>query len=108
MVNAVLEHLLVCDNDAVTPTLMEALAILYGYEGRYDKALSMYLKLGHAAVFTMIRENDLYGSIRPMIVDLMQLDENKTVELLLHEGNKVPPDAVVETLAGSHDRHLYR
>lgn len=108
VVNAVLEHLLICDNDTDQPTLMEALAILYGHEGRYDKALSMYLKLGHTAVFDMIRENELYSSIRSMIVDLMQLDENKTVELLLHEGNKVPPDAVVETLTGSHDRHLYR
>lgn len=106
--NAVLEHLLVCDGDMDKPTLMEALAVLYGHEGCYDKALAMYLKLGHTAVFDMIKDNDLYGSIRGMIVDLMQLDVNKTVDLLLHDRRRIPPDAVVETLSGRHDQHLYR
>lgn len=42
VINAVLEHLLNCENDK--STYLEALAILYSYEKRYDKSLSMYLK----------------------------------------------------------------
>jgi len=42
VVNAVLEHLLV--NDADKSLLLEALAILYSHEKKYDKALAMYLK----------------------------------------------------------------
>lgn len=41
VVNAVLEHLLVNSNSNV---LLEALAILYSYCGKYDKSLAMYLK----------------------------------------------------------------
>lgn len=42
VVNAVLEHLLVNDSDK--SLLLEALAILYSHEKKYDKALAMYLK----------------------------------------------------------------
>jgi hypothetical protein len=42
VVNAVLEHLLVNDSDKTL--LLEALAILYSHEKKYDKALAMYLK----------------------------------------------------------------
>lgn len=42
VINAVLEHLLICDTDK--NMYLEALAILYSYEQKYDKSLSMYLK----------------------------------------------------------------
>lgn len=42
VINAVLEHLLVCDNDK--EVYLESLAMLYSYEKKYDKSLSMYLK----------------------------------------------------------------
>jgi len=40
--NAVLEHILRHDPDDTT--LLEALAILYSHEKKYDRALAMYLK----------------------------------------------------------------
>jgi hypothetical protein len=42
VINAVLEHLLVCEVDK--NLYLEALAILYSFLKRYDKSLSMYLK----------------------------------------------------------------
>lgn len=42
VINAVLEHLLICDNDK--DIYVESLAMLYSYERKYDKSLSMYLK----------------------------------------------------------------
>lgn len=42
VINALLEHLMHCDTNNVV--YLEALAILYSYEKRYDKSLSMYLK----------------------------------------------------------------
>lgn len=42
VINAVLEHVLNCDVDK--NLYLEALAILYSYEKKYDKSLSMYLK----------------------------------------------------------------
>lgn len=42
VMNAVLEHILRHDPD--DSTLLEALAILYSHEKKYDRALAMYLK----------------------------------------------------------------
>lgn len=42
VINAVLEHLLNCEMDK--NIYLEALAILYSYEKKYDRSLSMYLK----------------------------------------------------------------
>lgn len=42
VMNAVLEHVLTTDPDDVI--LLEALAILYSHEKKYDRALAMYLK----------------------------------------------------------------
>lgn len=43
VVNATLEHVLVSEEN-FKPVLLEALAILYSHDGKYDKALAMYLK----------------------------------------------------------------
>ncbi|KAJ8982241.1 hypothetical protein NQ317_013543 [Molorchus minor] len=104
VINAVLEHLLNCEIDK--NVYLEALAILYSYEKKYDKSLSMYLKLKHMDVFTLIQKHDLYGVIHDMLLDLMDLDHKKTVELLL-EKNTLSSDKIVEKLR-QNDLHLYR
>ncbi|KAJ8956298.1 hypothetical protein NQ318_015034 [Aromia moschata] len=102
--NAVLEHLLNCEVDE--NVYIEALAILYSYEKKYDKSLSMYLKLRHKDVFTLIQKHDLYGVIQDMLIDLMNLDHKRTIELLL-EKNTIPSERIVEKLR-QNDMHLYR
>lgn len=108
VINAVLEHLLVTDtNDK--PTLMEALAVLYGHDGRYDKALAMYLKLGHPGVFSLVAKYDLQNAIHEMIVDLVSLDAEKACDLLIGSGPSAPPVApeVVVSRLDSHEPLLH-
>ncbi|XP_015836358.1 vacuolar protein sorting-associated protein 41 homolog isoform X2 [Tribolium castaneum] len=104
VINAVLEHLLVCEVDK--NLYLEALAILYSFLKRYDKSLSMYLKLKHKDVFTLIQKHNLYGVIQDMLIDLMELDHKKTIALLL-EKNSISSDKIVEKLKPT-ELHLYR
>ena len=52
IVNVLVEELLI---DPENVTLQRALATLFGYQKKYDKAMAMYLKLGHKDVFQLIR-----------------------------------------------------
>ncbi|CAH1988112.1 unnamed protein product [Acanthoscelides obtectus] len=104
VINAVLEHLLNCE---VNKNLyVEALAILYSYEKMYDKSLSMYLKLKHKDVFTLIEKHNLYSVIEDMLTTFMDLDYKKTIALLLDK-QPIPSGIVVEKLK-SNKLHLYR
>lgn len=103
VINAVLEHLLICDSDK--EIYLESLALLYSYEKKYDKSLSMYLKLKHKGVFVLIQQHNLYSVIHDMIIDLMALDSEKAIALLLE--NKIPAEIVVDKLK-DHEELLYR
>lgn len=105
VINAVLEHLLNCERSNEN-LYLEALAILYSHEKKYDKSLSMYLKLKHKDVFTLIQNHNLYNVILNMLVDLMDLDHKKTIALLL-DTNTISSEKIVEKL-GSNQLHLYR
>ncbi|KAF5292644.1 hypothetical protein FQR65_LT11196 [Abscondita terminalis] len=100
VINAVLEHLLICDTNR--NVYLEALAILYSYEKKYDKSLSMYLQLKNKGVFDLIQQHNLYNVIHDMIVDLMNLDKEKTMVLL----KKVPVEIVTEKLK-NNEQMLY-
>lgn len=104
VINAILEHLVVCDTDK--NIYMEALAMLYSYEKKYDKSLSVYLKLRHKDVFNLIKEHNLYSVIHDMIIELMDLDHEKAISLLL-EKDQVPCEVVIEKLQ-NHELLLYR
>ncbi|XP_030754784.1 vacuolar protein sorting-associated protein 41 homolog [Sitophilus oryzae] len=104
VINAVLEHLLNCDSNKTV--YLEALAILYSYEKKYDKSLSMYLKLKHKDVFTLIQKHKLFGVIQDMLIELMDLDDKKTIALLL-EKDSIPVEKIVEKLK-ENKLHLYK
>lgn len=95
VINAVHDHFDKKDKNF----LLEALAILYSHEGEFDKAVRMYLKLQHKDVFNLIRSHSLYNVMSPMIVELMNLDSEKTISLLL-EYSKTSPDSIVTALKG--------
>lgn len=103
VVNAVLEHLLVNDSDKTL--LLEALAILYSHEKKYDKALAMYLKLCHKDVFQLIHRHNLFGAIHDKIEDLMDLDVDQAINMFL-EKDRVPSEVVVSHLQ-KNQRYLY-
>ncbi|CAG9772738.1 unnamed protein product [Ceutorhynchus assimilis] len=104
VINAVLDHII--HDDANKDTFIEALAILYSYVQKYDKSLSMYLKLKHKDVFTLIQKHDLHNVIQDKLTDLMDLDYKKTVALLL-EKNNIPSEKIVAKLR-ANNLHLYR
>ena len=60
LVNVVIEHLLV---DPDISTLLRALATLYTYQRKYNKAMAMYLKLKDPDVFQLIRQHSLFSAI---------------------------------------------
>ncbi|XP_025830960.1 vacuolar protein sorting-associated protein 41 homolog [Agrilus planipennis] len=104
VINAVLERLLVSDYEK--EIYLEALAMLYSYERKYDKSLSMYLKLKNVDVFNLIKKHNLYNVIHDMIIELMDLNPEITIELLLQQKH-VPSEVVVEKLK-NHELYLYR
>ncbi|KAG7210413.1 hypothetical protein KM043_011945 [Ampulex compressa] len=103
VVNGVLEHLLV--HNQRQNVLLEALAILYIHDGKYDKALAMYLKLKHKDVFQLIQKYNLYDSIYDMIEGLMDLDAERATQMFL-EKDKVPSEIVIQKL-DHNQRYLY-
>lgn len=86
--------------------LLEALAILYSHEREYDKALTMYIKLQHKDVFTLIKNHKLYSVIKPMIVDLLNLDSEKAINIFLGQ-NEIQPAEIVDKLE-SNETYLYQ
>lgn len=128
VVNAVLEHLLVIGGmggiggivqekngelsgdgntqSGVTLILLQALAILYSHEGKYDRALAMYLKMKHRDVFQLIRKYSLYQSIPDMVIGLMELDKNQAIILFL-EVDRVPTEMIVDRLK-PNPKYLYQ
>ncbi|XP_074097880.1 vacuolar protein sorting-associated protein light [Cotesia typhae] len=103
VVNGVLEHLLV--HNTRQNVLLEALAILYSHDGKYDKALAMYLKLRHKDVFQLIQKHQLYNAVYDMIEGLMDLDADRAIQFFL-EKDRVPSDVVVAKLQ-NNPRYLY-
>ena len=101
VINAINEHF----NKKNERILLEALAILYSHKQEYDNALTMYLKLQHKDVFNLIKQHNLYSSIKKMIIQLIELDNEKAISMLL-EKNKIPPEDVVKELEKRED-YLY-
>ncbi|XP_055301199.1 vacuolar protein sorting-associated protein 41 homolog [Sitodiplosis mosellana] len=101
VINAVHEQFNERDKDI----LLESLALLYSYEHKYEKSLTMYLKLQHKDVFNLIKKYNLYDVIYRTIVPLIQLDSEQAIAMLL-ERNKIPVDVVVAQLQ-NHEEYLY-
>lgn len=104
VIKAVIEHLLTTEVDK--NIYLETLAILYCYEKKYDKALTMYLKLQHKDVFSLISKHNLYSVIHDKILDLMTLDCERAISILLDK-TKVPVE-VVEKQLEKNNLFLYR
>lgn len=104
VVNMVLGHF-VAHNNQNQNVLLEALAILYSHDGKYDKALAMYLKLRHKDVFLLIQKHQLYNAVHDMIEGLMDLDVDKAIHFFL-EKDRVESNIVVQKLQ-NNQRYLY-
>ncbi|XP_070565310.1 vacuolar protein sorting-associated protein 41 homolog [Ptychodera flava] len=95
IVNAVQERL---DRDPEQPILLKTLGELYTYDKRYDRALAIYLKLGHKDVFQLIHKHNLFDSIQDKIVLLMEFDTEQATRMLVDNMERVPIEKVVTQL----------
>ncbi|CAH2106843.1 unnamed protein product [Euphydryas editha] len=105
IVKEVLEHLLTTEVDK--NIYLEALALLYCYQKKYDKALTTYLKIQHKDVFTLITKHNMYSVIYDKILDLMTLDCDKAISILLQDKTKIPYE-VVEKQLENNDEYLFK
>ncbi|XP_014371790.1 vacuolar protein sorting-associated protein 41 homolog [Papilio machaon] len=116
IINWVLEHLLTTKVD--NSVYLEALALLYCYQKKFDKALTTYLSLQHMDVFKLIKEHDMHTVIYDKILNLMQLDCDRAITILLekfpvehidkqHGKTKIPVE-VVEKQLENHDLFLFK
>lgn len=80
--------------------LLLALAQLYMYTGEFASAVDIYLKLRDSTVFTVVEKHALYQTLTERLVEFMDFDPGKTLELLSANTAAVPPDMVVARLAG--------
>merc|ERR1719153_945971 len=103
VVNVVIEQLLVQPDNA---TLLRSLATLYSYQRKYDKAMAMYLKLGHRDVFTLIRQHRLFKAIHDKILALLDLDHQASLQLFLDFQAELPPDLICTKLS-SNQRQMF-
>jgi len=103
VVNVVIEQLLVQPDNA---TLLRSLATLYSYQRKYDKAMAMYLKLGHRDVFTLIRQHRLFKAIHDKILALLDLDHQASLQLFLDFQAELPPDLICSKLS-SNQRQMF-
>ncbi|XP_046741986.1 vacuolar protein sorting-associated protein 41 homolog isoform X1 [Diprion similis] len=103
VINGIREHLSTQENGQ--NVLLEALAILYTHQNRYDESLAIYLKLKHKDVFQLIQKHKLYNSVHDMIEGLMDLDAERAIAFFL-EKNRVPSEIVVAKLQKNH-RYLH-
>jgi len=104
VVNVLIEQLLLAPENT---TLLRGLATLYSYQRKYDKAMAMYLKLGHEDVFTLIRQHRLFKAVEDKIQSLMELDQEEALKLFLDFPVELPPTLVAGKLKGTARRLFY-
>ena len=95
LVNAVMEVLL---QDADNAILQRVLATLFTNQHKYDRAMAMYLKLGHKDVFGLIRKHNLFDAIHDKICELMDLDHRDGLKLFLEHMDRLPTELIVQRL----------
>ncbi|KAL5647363.1 hypothetical protein ACJX0J_041718, partial [Zea mays] len=82
----------------LSDTAYESLAELYVINGQYEKALSLYAELLKPEVFEFIEKYNLHDAIHDKIVNLMIVDNKRTVHLLIQHRDIILPYEVVEQL----------
>lgn len=80
--------------------LLLALAQLYMFTEDFARAVDIYLKLRDGAVFEVIEKHALYRTLTDSLVEFMDFDADKTLEILSANTASVPPDVVVSKLVG--------
>ena len=128
IITAVLENIRRTQDTVI---LTDALALLYQYDKKYDKTLSIYLQLKQGPVFELIEKHDLYDSIQNkvpihvldylldeveshfafaalQVLYLMKFDRDKAIQLLINNTDRIPIATVLNQLKDEPLlQHLY-
>ncbi|KAI6651548.1 hypothetical protein LOD99_5156 [Oopsacas minuta] len=83
------------DTSPIRGILLSCLALLYSSQEQFDKALSIYLELKNSDVFDLIKNYNLYVSVKDKISTLLELDQDRGVGMLVEQEEKITPDSVV-------------
>ncbi|XP_065186438.1 vacuolar protein sorting-associated protein 41 homolog [Sycon ciliatum] len=86
------------EKDGEDGLLLEAMGQLHTFEGRFDKALRIYLKLKNEHVFELIKQHNLFSAIQDQIVELMHFQPTTASKMLIENMEKVPVAVVVDKL----------
>mmetsp|Transcript_26754 Transcript_26754/g.64857 ORF Transcript_26754/g.64857 Transcript_26754/m.64857 type:complete len:945 (-) Transcript_26754:128-2962(-) len=78
--------------------LMRALGELYMMDKQFEKAVQVYLQLRSDEVFKYVRSLDLFNHVKSYVLQMMQLDEGKTIDLLLENLHRFTVREVAEQL----------
>lgn len=78
--------------------LKKSLISLYRHERQYEKALGLYFELGSPDLFDYIEEFKLYPSVKNRVIQLLDFDEVRGLELLVTHPVDIPVQDVVEQL----------
>lgn len=78
--------------------LLQTLGTLYANGKKFDKGLTIYLKLKDAGVYDMIYEHNLIQFVKDKISSLMDIDESKAVKLLVDNIDIISVEHIVRQL----------
>jgi hypothetical protein len=62
----------------------------YTYDKQYHKTLEIYLSLRRGNAFQLIKEHNLFDSVRDKVALLMEYDKDKAVQLLVANTDRIP------------------
>ena len=82
--------------------LQRALAVLFSYQGKYERAVEILLNLGHEDVFEIIIKHKLYNAIVNLTVDLFKMDKQKSADMFVDNVDYVKPELIASKLHGEH------
>eukprot|EP00468_Gymnochlora_sp_CCMP2014_P004179 CAMPEP_0167747640 /NCGR_PEP_ID=MMETSP0110_2-20121227/4396_1 /TAXON_ID=629695 /ORGANISM="Gymnochlora sp., Strain CCMP2014" /LENGTH=423 /DNA_ID=CAMNT_0007632569 /DNA_START=227 /DNA_END=1495 /DNA_ORIENTATION=- len=106
IISAVIDRLNQKVHTEQRPDLMRALGELYMMDEQFEKAMQVYLNLKSDEVFKYVRSFDLINFVKDYVLQMMQLDEKKTVALFMESLHRFTIREVAEQLE-SHPRLLH-
>lgn len=95
LVETVLNELV---NDSDNRIMLSILAKLFCHQEKFDKALSLYLKLQDKYVFHLVKTHLLFGQVIDKIETLMDVDCELSIELFIRQIDRFKPENVVNHL----------
>lgn len=79
-------------------TLYNVLAVLFCFQEKFDKALSIYFKLQSKSIFDVVRKYSLFDEVHDKTEQLMNLDFQKSIKLFIEHPEYFQTEIIVKQL----------